>query len=329
MAREKKTRRMPIDGQQPSRPKWNGKWVLVIALIVCLSVASIIIIGIFSLLFLGSSLGPASAGSGNVAHIKIQGIITSTTSGGLFSPDTTSSEMIVEQIEDAEKRDAIRAILIEINSQGGSPVASEEITRAVREAEKPTVAWIRDIGTSGAYWVASGADVIVASRLSLIGSIGVIGSYLEFSGLLERYNVSYQRLVSAQYKDTGSPLKKPTVDELSLLQQKIDLLHGLFARSVAENRNLNDEELGRVSDGSFFLGSEGIALKLVDVLGGKKEAITILETELNTTVTLARYVQRRTILDMLTGMVSGQSFAMGRGIGRELISTRDRVMLTT
>src|SRR3989338_6818866 len=106
-------------------------------------------------------------------------------SSSFFESATASSETI-KFIEKADKNPSIKAIILEINSPGGSAVASEEIANAVKKTNKTTVAWIREIGTSGAYWIASSSDHIVASRMSVTGSIGVIASYLEFEGLVDR-----------------------------------------------------------------------------------------------------------------------------------------------
>ena len=87
---------------------------------------------------------------------------------------------------------------------------------------KPTIALIREIGTSGAYWIAASADRIVADELSLTGSIGVTSSYLEFEGLLNRYDINYQQISAGKYKELGNPLKELTEEERQTLQEKIN-----------------------------------------------------------------------------------------------------------
>ena len=169
----------------------------------------LIIVSLFILSWLVSSFF-TNESFGNVAHIKISGIIMPD-AGSFFNPGAGSSD-IVNFIQQANADSSIKAILLEIDSPGGSPVASAEIAEAVRNSNKTVVAWIRDSGTSGAYWAASAAYKIVAHPLSITGSIGVIGSYLDYAGLLERFNVTYERLVSGQYKDIGSPYKELTAD---------------------------------------------------------------------------------------------------------------------
>ena len=165
-----------------------------------------VLAAIFVLVFAAGIAGLGKQ-QGNIALIKISGSISS---GDELFGKAANPDEIITIIDRAEKSAAVKGILIEINSPGGSPVASEEIMKALKSTNKPTVAVIRDIGTSGAYWVASASDFVVASPVSITGSVGVTGSYLEFSQLLQRYGVRYERLVSAEHKDIGSPFREMT-----------------------------------------------------------------------------------------------------------------------
>ncbi|MBT5924903.1 S49 family peptidase, partial [Candidatus Woesearchaeota archaeon] len=144
---------------------------------------------------------------GNVAIIPIEGIITAN-GASYLGGNTISSQDIVSFIEDADAKSQIKIIVLEINSPGGSPVASDEIAVAIKRTEKPVIALIREVGASGGYWIASATDHIIANRMSITGSIGVISSYLEFSGLMEEYGVGYEQLTAGQFKDMGTPFKK-------------------------------------------------------------------------------------------------------------------------
>ncbi|MBN2111581.1 signal peptide peptidase SppA [Candidatus Woesearchaeota archaeon] len=241
------------------------------------------ILGLFTAVF----FGPIP--HGNIAVIHIKGYITA--SGDRYGGGT-SAEDIVQFIQDAEKKDEIKAILLDINSGGGSAVGSDEIAIAVKSAEKPVVAVIREAGASGAYWIASAADIIYANRMSLTGSIGVIGSYLEFEGLLEDYNVTYRRLVAGEQKDMGSPFKEMTYDEEMLFQSALNQIHDFFIQAVAENRNMSEYEVRKVATGRFMIGAEAKEIGLVDVLGSKQDAVAYIEKQLNITADLADYVAR-------------------------------------
>ncbi len=258
--------------------------------------------------------------NGNVAVIEIKGLILGDSASGLLSDTTASSSKIVRQIEDACNDPLTEAIVLEINSGGGSPVASDEIATTVKDCGKPTVAWIREAGASGAYWIATAADHVIAHPLSITGSIGVRGSYLDFSGLLRRYNITYQRLVAGKYKDAGSPYKQLTPEEERILQGKINLIHDAFIKEIANNRNKTKEYVTDHADGMFLLGEEAYDLGLVDELGGKKEVKEYLQKELNTTIDFFYIKEEFTLTDLLSSISEKHGFAIGEGVASKLTS---------
>jgi len=194
------------------------------------------------------------------------------------------------------------------------------VARAVKETNKTVVALIRDVGASGAYWVATAADYIVANPMSITGSIGVISSYLDFSGFMADHNVSYQRMVSGNYKDIGTPFKKLTSEEEVLLQTRLDLIKKEFVKAVALNRNLSVEEVNKIATGLFYLGMQAKPLNLIDELGSKQEAIAYIEQQHNMTADLVEYKKVKSFSDILQEIVSGQSFSVGLGLGKALKS---------
>ena len=173
---------------------------------------------------------------GNVVQIALNGVLVVGDSSGIMSQETISSTKIVEFIEEAKEDDDVKAVLFEINSPGGSPVATSEIAQAIKElredTNKTTVAWVREVGASGGYWVSSATEHIVANRMSVVGSIGVIASYLEFAGLLDNYNISYRRLVAGKYKDMGSPFREMSLEEEALFQRYQDKLEMIFDKEM-------------------------------------------------------------------------------------------------
>ena len=242
---------------------------------------------------------------GNVARIPIKGLISVDTMGSF--DDSTSSTEIVRLIGNAEKDDSIKAIMLDINSGGGTPVASLEIAEAVKKVEKPVVAVVRDIGASGAYWIASAADRIFAMPVSITGSIGVRSGHFDISGLLEDYNVSYTRLVAGKYKDTGSPFRALTPEEKILLQKKLDEIHVYFMEQVAENRGMEMAKVRELATGMFYTGIEAKRNGLIDELGGFEEAEDYLEKELGVDVDVKIIQPKASLYDLLYG-VSANSF---------------------
>lgn len=250
-----------------------------------------------------------------VAVVPIYGKITLSQTSPLEIKAPISIS-ILDSLEEIKKDDSIKAVLIEIDSPGGTVVASEEIMNAVKNLNKPTIALIREIGTSGAYWIASACDVIVASPVSITGSIGVTSSYLEFSDLFEKYGVGYERLVSGEYKDIGSPFKKLTDKEKLLLEQKILKLHDYFVESVANNRNLPKQDIEKIATGEFFLGEEALNLKLIDKLGDKNTAIEVIKEKTGIKKpNLIKYEKEKGLFSLFT---KTSSYYIGKGIASEL-----------
>jgi protease-4 len=225
------------------------------------------IITIFTLV-----MGPAEEFGDEILIIPITGTIYSGSDS--FSPDTFSDD-IISQLESAAKNENTKAVILEIDSPGGTVVGSREISNAIESFDKPVVTWMRENAASGAYWIAASTDHIVADPATITGSIGVTGSYLQFSGLLNDYNVSYERFVSGEYKDTGSPYKEVSDQEREYLQKKINLLNDMFIEHVATSRGLTESFVRSQATGEIFLGTEALSRKLVDSLGGKQEALDI------------------------------------------------------
>ena len=299
-------------------PQQNFRWGYAIFVLLLLSVLGFIAVGVLSL-FMGVDVESLN---GNVALIPINGVILGSDDSESFFESVTSSIDTVKFIEKAEKNSNIRAIILEINSPGGSAVASEEIANAVKKTNKTTVAWIREVGASGAYWIASSADYVVADRVSITGSIGVIGSYLEFPGLLEKYNVTYRRLVSGKYKDIGSPYKEMTPEENVIFQQALDEIRDYFVSEVAKNRKLNKKDVDKVANGLFYLGAQAKELGLVDELGGKDEAISYIEKKEGIKAEIVEYKKEKTLFDVLSKVLSKQSFFVGKGLGSALLDRK-------
>jgi protease IV len=302
-----------------------GKWVFITIVILLLAFTSMIIAGILGIVMGLSSersgTWTTKETSGNVALIKVNGIITTQTSSSMFGSNDVSSADIMDLLNNIKNDRSISAVIIEINSPGGSGVASDEISRAIKSLNKTTVSYIRDIGASGGYWVASASDHIIANRLSFVGSIGVMGSYLEFSGLLDDFNITYNRFVGGEYKDFGSPFRKPEESESAMFQNQIDQVHDIFIKEIAENRNMKEKDVREIAHGMIFTGVQAKELGLIDEFGGRQEAITYLEDKLNVSVNIIEFRKKVTFLDMLMGVMSSRSYNVGRGIGDSVVKS--------
>ncbi len=253
--------------------------------------------------------------AGNVALIPIEGPITGN-GGKYLGTSTISSEDIVRFIEEAVQNEKIKVILLEINSPGGSAVASDEIANAVKKSKKPVVSLIREVGASGGYWVASASEQIIANRMSITGSIGVISSYIEFSGLMEKYGVGYQRLVAGERKDIGTPFRQLDNEEKAILQKKLDRIHDFFVEEIAENRNMDKSKVKKLATGEFYLGVEALQMGLIDQLGDKDTAEQyIKDTYQLKKIDFLVYEREAGLFDLLSGVFADFSFSMGEGLG--------------
>lgn len=203
----------------------------------------------------------------NTSLIKLRGTIVTYIPENSDLVDYVSSEDIVNKIKEANDNEDIKYIIIETDSSGGSTVGGEEIAMAIKESTKPVFAYIREIGSSSAYWSISSADKIFASKNSTIGSIGVTASYLSNYDKNVKDGLKYERIVSGSYKDIGSPDKYLTNDEKNILQRDVDIIYNYFMEQVAENRHLSIKQVKGFADGSNFLGDKALELGLIDFIG--------------------------------------------------------------
>jgi signal peptide peptidase SppA len=195
----------------------------------------------------------------------------------LFNYDVVSSENITGTIKTASDDPNIKAILIEVDSGGGSPVAGEEIANALKNSKKPTVALIRDVGASAAYWAVSSAGRIFASENSSVGSIGVTNSYLDNTAKDKKEGYEYISLTSGQFKDTGNPNKPITQADKDLMMRDVNIIYKNFMNVVSKNRNIPISKVQSFADGSTVLGVQAKKDGLIDEIGGMVEVEDYLE----------------------------------------------------
>ena len=307
------------DSSSLFRKAWKVFQVVGGVLAAVVTLAMLVVLGLVVLALF--SLGGTSLSSGgNVAVIPIEGVIVSSGGGGLFGEDAAVSRDIVKELEDADQDSGKLAIILDINSPGGLPVASAEIAEAIGRVKKPVYALIRDIGASGAYWVASSSDVIYAHEASQTGSIGVLASYVEYAGFLERYNFTYRRLVAGKYKDSGSPYTRLTDEEQGVIQQDLDSLHEIFISAVAKNRNMSVESVRFLATGAVYSGRDAVHLGLVDKLGTLHEVLVDIGEKLNVTATPVVIKHQESLRDLLKSVLSRSAYSVGAGFGNALTS---------
>lgn len=258
----------------------------------------VFIITIFFLIFYAFSLLGSSnksseessiSDSGNtpsencsVTGINLHGMIVTyipphSESDTLFNYDSVASENVIGAIKEANKDPKIKAIVVEVDSSGGYPVAGEEISDAIKNSGKPIVGLIRETGASAAYWAISSADKIFASKNSDVGSIGVTRSYLSNVEKNKKDGYTFEQVSIGKYKDSGSPDKPLTSEEKALFLRDSNIIYENFVKAVSQNRKITINEVRSFADGSTVLGEKAKSLGLIDQIGGINEVEKYLE----------------------------------------------------
>ena len=197
-----------------------------------------------------------------VGIIEVNGIIT-------------ESKYVLNQLKRFREDDSIKAIVVRINSPGGAVGPSQEIYREIRKtaAVKKVVASMGTIATSGGYYIASGANGIVANPGTITGSIGVIMGFTNYEELLHKIGLVPIVVKSGKYKDIGSPVRKMKPEERKILTDFADKIHKQFIKDVIDGRKMDRKKVESLADGRIFTGQESKELGLVDRLGNLEDAV--------------------------------------------------------
>ncbi len=188
------------------------------------------------------------------------------------------SETLIAAMEEARQNERVKAVVLRINSPGGSAAASEAMWQAIRRTaeEKPVIVSMGDVAASGGYWISTAADTIVADPLTITGSIGVIGILFNAGGLFEnKLGITYDLLRTSPYADMFSGLVPPEPYEVERLQQTILATYRTFLQKVSQARGLPVDSVDAIGGGRVWSGEAAHRIGLVDVLGGLDRAIAI------------------------------------------------------
>jgi protease IV len=218
-------------------------------------------------------------GRNKVLLIDLAGVLAEEAIFTLESrPQVPLLARVREELAKAEDDERVRAVVLRINSPGGTVTASDilyhELIRFKERRKVPMVASILDVGASGGYYVALAADRIVAHPTTVTGSIGVLMLTINAGGLLEKIGVSASYVKSGELKDMGSPFRSLLPEERALFQGLIDRFYGRFVELVARSRKLEETRVRAIADGRIHTASEALALGLIDQVGYLEEAIT-------------------------------------------------------
>jgi protease-4 len=222
------------------------------------------------------TLFPFPAKQKKIVVVYLTGPISFEAQGSLFYNSTTEeTRQILERIAED---DTVQAVVLRINSPGGSAAASQELhqlIQQIRKTGKKVVASFGDIAASGGYYVGVAADRIVAQPATITGSIGVITTVPNLEELYAKIGYKEQVFKSGAHKDMLSPARPVTEEEKRIIQGIINETYKQFLEAVAKGRNMPLEEVQKLADGRIFTGSQAKELGLVDQLGGLQEAVAL------------------------------------------------------
>lgn len=193
-----------------------------------------------------------------------------------------SSERFKDEIRKARKNDNVKAIVLRVNSPGGSALASEVIWRELEEArkEKPVIASMGEVAASGGYYIAAASDSIVAQPNTITGSIGIFALWFNAQGLLNnKLGITTDVVKTGEFSDFLSPTRKVSQMERNIFQAQIEEGYDIFLSRVAQGRDMSKEEVMKVASGRVWTGNQAKENGLVDVLGGLDKAVEIAATK--------------------------------------------------
>src|SRR4030043_1444363 len=234
-----------------------------------------VIICIGGFLVLGAVSTSCGIAENKVAVISLSGPVQSGSSGLFFGGSVISPKLVRSQLERAKKDIAVKAIVLQVESPGGSVASCQEILNEIEQVKKPIVVSFGTIAASGGYYISAKANKIVALPGTLTGSIGVISELPNLKGLFQKIGIDMEVFKGGKYKDMYAGLRELTPEEKAIMQEMTDQLYDQFVKVVAEGRGLNEAKVRELATGQLYTGVQAKDLGLVDELGGLNKAIDV------------------------------------------------------
>lgn len=244
---------------------------------VVLVLAAIILISLAAVIFMAPRMKTAkSGGEGKIAVIYVEGMIIGGRGQTSLLSEAGGTDNIIRQIHEARDDKSVRAVVLRINSPGGSVPATQEVGEEItklRNSGKIVVASMGDMAASGGYWLAAVCDKIYANHGTLTGSIGVYMPYSNWEELYKKIGVRQEKIKSGVHKDILSPERQITPEERAIIQAMVDEMYNQFVTTVAEGRKMDPAKVRQLADGRIYTGNQAQQLGLVDTLGNMYDAI--------------------------------------------------------
>jgi len=253
----------------------------------------------------------AGDGAYKIAVVPVEGTIASAdnTLGGV--QPTTSPEGLADALRQAGQDTSVVAVVLEVNSPGGGVTASDEMHQSIldfkKNTGKPVVVSMGDTAASGAYYISTAADRIVANETTLTGSLGVIFEFNNFAEAADRYGIKQVVIKSGKYKDIGNAFREMRPEERKILQSIVDESYNEFVDVISEGRDIPEHRVREIADGRVYSGSQARKLGLVDSFGDLDEASATAGRLAGTKdTTVVRYVQEPTLTETLLARLAPQ-----------------------
>ncbi|EOH87466.1 signal peptide peptidase SppA [Enterococcus villorum] len=243
--------------------------------------------GLNSLLYGKDELSQKILEEGNstdkIVKLSVDGTITSGGSTGLFATEGYNHEKFMEQLNAIKEDKSIKGIFLEVNSPGGGVYESAEIAKTLSDIRKDRhmsmYVSMKNTAASGGYYISAQADKIYVTEETVTGSIGVIMSGLNYSGLLKKLGIEDTTVKSGALKDIGSSTRPQTQADQSVLQAYIDNAYNRFVKVVSEGRHQSEEEVKKIADGRIYDGEQAKEVGLVDEIGYPQDALRAMRKE--------------------------------------------------
>lgn len=243
--------------------------------------------GLNSLLYGSDELTPTVLEDGDstekIVKLTVDGTIASGGSSGLFASEGYNHENFMEQLKAIQEDKSVKGIFLEVNSPGGGVYESAEIAKTLKDIRTdrkiPMYVSMKNTAASGGYYISAQADKIFATDETVTGSIGVIMSGLNYSGLLEKLGVEDTTVKSGALKDMGSSTRPPTKEDQEVLQAYIDSAYNRFVKVVSEGRHKTESEVKQIADGRIYDGAQAKEIGLVDEIAYPEDALKAMRKE--------------------------------------------------
>ncbi|HQF37884.1 MAG TPA: signal peptide peptidase SppA [Opitutaceae bacterium] len=260
------------------------------------------------------ALAPRHHTGGTIAVVYAEGVIVD---GEGQEEGEVGGDRFARELRQLRQDEKVKAVVLRVNSPGGSANASEVIQRELRllQAQKPVVVSMGSVAASGGYWISAYADRIFAEPSTITGSIGVIGMLFNVKELSQKVGVSFDVVKTGKFADTETLSRPKTEEELRAIQSVVDWLYESFIERVAQGRKLDTARVREIAEGRVWSGSDAKRLGLIDEFGGLEAAIdhAAQRAQLGRTYRLQEYPRKRELGEILQEFFEDSSDYLSRG----------------